>query len=73
MTNVIDPPGVDLDKLAQFAGRVVEEAGATLNTALVVMGDRLGYYRALADRGPLTAGALSSGHRQRVSRTPGSG
>jgi SAM-dependent methyltransferase len=46
--------------LAQFAGRVVEEAGATLNTALVVMGDRLGYYRALADRGPLTAGALSA-------------
>ena len=33
--------------------RAVSEVGATLNTALVVMGDRLGLYRALADAGPL--------------------
>ena len=31
-----------------FVFRAVDEVGATLNTALVVMGDKLGYYRALA-------------------------
>jgi hypothetical protein len=35
---------------------VVGEIGATLNTALVVMGDRLGYYRALAGGGRRPAG-----------------
>ena len=39
---------VDVDKLMQFVFRAVEEVGATLNTALVVMGDRLGLYRAMA-------------------------
>src|SRR5690349_18776622 len=37
----------------QFVFRAVEEVGATLNTALVVMGDRLGLYRAMAGAGPL--------------------
>jgi 2-polyprenyl-3-methyl-5-hydroxy-6-metoxy-1,4-benzoquinol methylase len=47
---------VDLDgqKLEQFVFRAVEEVGATLNAALVVMGDKLGLYRALAGAGGLT-------------------
>ena len=32
-----------------FVFKAVEEVGAVLNGALVVMGDRLGYYRSLAD------------------------
>ena len=32
----------------QFVFRAVDEVGATLNAALVVMGDKLGLYRALA-------------------------
>jgi 2-polyprenyl-3-methyl-5-hydroxy-6-metoxy-1,4-benzoquinol methylase len=43
---------VDGDKLMQFVFRAVDEVGATLNTALVVMGDKLGLYRGLADGGP---------------------
>ena len=39
--------------------RSVEEVGATLNTALVVMGDRLGLYRALAGAGGLTPAELA--------------
>ena len=39
---------VDGDKLMQFVFRAVDEVGATLNAALVVMGDKLGLYRALA-------------------------
>ncbi|MBV9512892.1 MAG: methyltransferase domain-containing protein [Mycobacteriaceae bacterium] len=42
-----------------FVFRAVEEAGAALNTALVVMGDRLGYYRSLAENGPSTPAELA--------------
>jgi SAM-dependent methyltransferase len=50
---------LDFDKLMQFVFNAVDEVGATLNTALVVMGDRLGLYRALAGAGPLTPGELA--------------
>jgi SAM-dependent methyltransferase len=50
---------VDSDKLMQFVFRAVEEVGATLNTALVVMGDRLGLYRAMAGAGPLAPAELA--------------
>ena len=48
-----------MDKLEAFVFRAVDEVGATLNTALVVMGDRLGLYRALAGAGPLTPAELA--------------
>jgi SAM-dependent methyltransferase len=50
---------LDLEKLQQFVFRAVDEVGATLNTALVVMGDRLGLYRALAGAGPLAPAELA--------------
>jgi hypothetical protein len=51
----IDKPAeVDPDKLMQFVFKAVDEVGAALNAALVVMGDKLGYYRDLADNGPST-------------------
>jgi 2-polyprenyl-3-methyl-5-hydroxy-6-metoxy-1,4-benzoquinol methylase len=50
---------VDGDKLMQFVFRAVDEVGATLNAALVVMGDRLGLYRALAGTGGLTPTELA--------------
>jgi SAM-dependent methyltransferase len=50
---------IDVDKLMAFVFKAVDEVGATLNTALVVMGDRLGLYRALAGAGPLTPGELA--------------
>jgi 2-polyprenyl-3-methyl-5-hydroxy-6-metoxy-1,4-benzoquinol methylase len=40
--------------------RAVDEVGATLNAALVVMGDKLGLYRALAGAGPLTSEELAT-------------
>jgi len=55
MTTVEQPvETIDGAKLEQFVFRAVDEVGATLNTALVVMGDKLGLYRALAGAGPLT-------------------
>ena len=56
---IIEQPPLDDDKLQQFVFRAVEEVGATLNAALVVMGDRLGLYRALAGAGALTSGELA--------------
>src|SRR4029077_7430757 len=37
----------------EFVFRAVGEVGATLNSALVVLGDKLGLYRAMAGAGPL--------------------
>ncbi|MEI8410236.1 MULTISPECIES: class I SAM-dependent methyltransferase [unclassified Kribbella] len=50
---------IDGDKLMAFVFKAVDEVGATLNAALVVMGDRLGYYQTLADDGPATPGELA--------------
>jgi SAM-dependent methyltransferase len=52
-------PQLDEAKLMQFVFRAVDEVGATLNAALVVMGDKLGLYRALAGAGPLTPAELA--------------
>jgi len=51
------PPTRSLDDLlAQFVG----DLGATMAAGNVVIGDRLGLYRALADAGPLTSADLAS-------------
>jgi SAM-dependent methyltransferase len=54
MAAVEEPVAIDGEKLEQFVFRAVDEVGATLNSALVVMGDKLGLYKALAGAGPLT-------------------
>jgi 2-polyprenyl-3-methyl-5-hydroxy-6-metoxy-1,4-benzoquinol methylase len=59
MTTTEQAVAVDGDKLMEFVFRAVDEVGATLNTALVVMGDRLGLYRALAGSGPLSPAELA--------------
>jgi SAM-dependent methyltransferase len=50
---------MDTEKLMAFVGRAVDEVGASLNTALVVMGDKLGLYRAMAGAGPLSSTELA--------------
>ena len=59
MTTIEQPAVIDTEKLMGFVFRAVDEVGATLNTALVVMGDRLGLYRALAGAGPLSPAELA--------------
>ncbi len=54
-----EPVVIDGDKLNQFVFRAVEEVGATLNAALVVLGDKLGLYRALAGAGALSPAELA--------------
>lgn len=52
-------PALDMDALMAFVFRAVDEVGATLNAALVVLGDKLGYYRDLAAHGPTTPSELA--------------
>jgi len=59
VSTIEQPVEIDTDKLMQFVFRAVDEVGATLNTALVVLGDRLGLYRALAGAGPLSPAELA--------------
>jgi SAM-dependent methyltransferase len=50
---------IDMDRLMAFVFRAVDEVGATLNAGLVVMGDKLGYYRAMVAHGPITPSRLA--------------
>jgi SAM-dependent methyltransferase len=59
MATIDEPIAVDGDKLMEFVFRAVDEVGATLNAALVVMGDKLGLYRALAGAGGLSPEELA--------------
>jgi SAM-dependent methyltransferase len=59
VTTTEQPAEIDVDELMQFVFKAVEEVGATLNTALVVMGDKLGLYQALAGAGALSPAELA--------------
>ena len=49
-----------IDELDDLLGRCVADLGATISAGNVLIGDRLGLYRALADHGPLTPGELAT-------------
>ncbi len=50
---------IDQEKLNQFLGQVVGELGAAMNAALVLVGEKLGLYKAMAGAGAMTAGELA--------------
>ena len=50
---------IDEAKLHAVLGRIVNDLGSTVGTAMALIGDRLGLYRALAEAGPLTADELA--------------
>jgi SAM-dependent methyltransferase len=50
---------VDKSKLKEFVDRVIADLGAGMSAALVLLGDRLGLYKAMAGAGPLTPAALA--------------
>jgi len=51
---------VDMDKLNAFLGQFVGDLGAAVHTGMVVIGDKLGLYKTLANEGPLTSAQLSA-------------
>ena len=46
--------------MMEFVGRAVDDVGAVLGGAMVVIGDKLGLYRAMAGAGPLTPADLAA-------------
>ncbi len=50
----------DGDKLQEFMGKMAGDMGAAMSASLVVLGDRLGLYKALADAGPSTSAGLAA-------------
>jgi len=52
-------PAIDMDKLNAFIGRFVSDLGAAVHTGMVVIGEKLGLYKALAS-GPMTSAELAA-------------
>lgn len=50
---------IDNDKLNEFLGRFVNDLGASAHTGMVVIGEKLGLYKALAADGPMTHAELA--------------
>src|SRR5882672_3647102 len=51
---------IDDKKLNEFMGRAVGDIGAGISAALVVIGDKLGLYKAMASGGPVTPTELAA-------------
>ena len=59
MTSTTPTREPDQDRLDQFLAQAIGDLGATVSAAMVVLGDRLGLYRAMADGTPMTAEVLA--------------
>jgi SAM-dependent methyltransferase len=55
-----DVSSLNSDALQQLLGQLVTDLGAAVNGALVVLGDRLGIYATLAEKGPATSQELAA-------------
>jgi 2-polyprenyl-3-methyl-5-hydroxy-6-metoxy-1,4-benzoquinol methylase len=51
---------IDEQKLNEFMGKIVGDLGATMSSALLVLGDRLGLYKEMAAAGPITPDELAT-------------
>jgi 2-polyprenyl-3-methyl-5-hydroxy-6-metoxy-1,4-benzoquinol methylase len=63
-------PTIDQAKLEAFMGQFVQDMGAAATAPLVVIGDKLGLYKAMADGSPVTPAELAerTGCRERYLR-----
>src|SRR5437773_7765300 len=52
-------PAVDMDKLNAFIGQFVTDLGAAVHAGMVVIGEKLGLYKALASD-PMTSAQLAA-------------
>lgn len=51
---------VDPDRLNAFVGHMLDDMGAAMGASLVLVGDKLGLYKAMAEAGPQTSAELAS-------------
>jgi hypothetical protein len=50
---------IDQQKMEAFLGKAVSDCGSALSASLVLIGDKLGLYKAMSHGGPLTSGELA--------------
>src|SRR5271169_4401955 len=51
---------IDANKLQEVIGKILGDVGAAMGTALVLLGDKFGFYKTLSAAGPLTSAELAS-------------
>lgn len=56
----LSPRPVDHEKLNALLAQAVQDMGASLHAALILIGDKLGLYRAMADGRPVTPAELAA-------------
>ena len=54
-----ETPTLDMTKLNAFIGQFVTDLGAAVHTGMVVIGEKLGLYKALAE-GPMSSAQLAA-------------
>jgi 2-polyprenyl-3-methyl-5-hydroxy-6-metoxy-1,4-benzoquinol methylase len=59
MSTSVQAKEINQDKMNQFLGKVIGDFGASLSSALVYIGQKLGLYKALAAIGPTTPAELA--------------
>jgi hypothetical protein len=61
---------LDPKKVEEFLGKAISDVAATFHAGLVLIGDKLGLYRAMAGAGPLSPADLAkrTGTRERYVR-----
>jgi SAM-dependent methyltransferase len=59
MSSTAQIPVLDMDKLNAFIGQFVTDLGAAVHTGMVVIGEKLGLYKALA-AGPMSSAQLAA-------------
>jgi SAM-dependent methyltransferase len=50
---------IDESKLNEFMGKAISDMGAAMHAALILLGDRLGLYKAMEDNLPVTSASLA--------------
>ncbi|HET6215607.1 MAG TPA: class I SAM-dependent methyltransferase [Acidobacteriaceae bacterium] len=58
-TSPVETRPIDPDKLNALLGQAVQDMGAAMHAPLIVIGDKLGLYRAMGDGVPVTAAQLA--------------
>jgi 2-polyprenyl-3-methyl-5-hydroxy-6-metoxy-1,4-benzoquinol methylase len=59
MSSAVQSRPINEDKMNAFIGKVVGDFGASLGSALVYVGQKLGLFKAMAEAGPVTAAELA--------------
>src|SRR5215813_7867492 len=58
--NTTQAPAIDMNKLNAFIGQFVTDLGAAVHAGMVVIGEKLGLYKTLAESGPMSVAQLAA-------------